>query len=487
MSIILRDYQDKLVADARAEVSAGQKSVIIQLPTGGGKTAVAATILKRATERGAHAQFWLHRREILKQSILEFDKVGISCGLVAAGFPANSKLPVQICSIQSLGRRVNTIARPDLIIVDEVHHCVSDSYSRLLAHYADAVVLGLTATPIRLDGAGLNKWFSSMVLGPSTGDLIAAGWLSPYRIFSPTRVDLSQVHTVAGDFNKKELDAAMKASAVAGDAVKHYQQHVMGKRALVFMWSIESSIAMAAKFNAVGVSAAHIDGTTPDQDRDRIIRDFSNGTIKVLTNVDIVAEGFNVPGIDALFLCRPTQSLGLFLQQIGRGLRPSDGKEYCVIFDHAGNTSRHGFPDDEREWSLDGKKKKKKSESDGPLCRTCPQCSETHPLHVRVCPCGYALVMEREVEVDEEAQLVEIDPVVARRQRVIEQANADSLEKLIAHGRSRGMRHPDLWAKHVFRAREEKKAAKERMRLESLTAGLPSLPEAPSAADPWAF
>jgi superfamily II DNA or RNA helicase len=252
---------------------------------------------------------------------------------------------------------------------------------------------------------------------------------------------------------------------------------------------------MAASFNAVGVPSAHIDGTTPDAERDRVIRDFSNGVIKVLTNVDLVSEGFNVCGIQALFLCRPTQSLGLYLQQIGRGLRPSADKDVCMIFDHCSGSSRHGFPDDERIWDLRGVKKRKKSESEQTLSRTCPNCFETHPLHVRICPCGYQLVMEREVEVDADAQLVEIDPAVARRQRLMEQGKADSLEKLIQLGKSKGYKYPDQWARFIFKAREEKKAAKERQLREreglspkqaEFYAGFSDL-GALEAPDPWAF
>jgi DNA repair protein RadD len=282
----------------------------------------------------------------------------------------------------------------------------------------------------------------------------------------------------------------MKAAQVSGDAIVHYKRTVPGKRALCFAWSIEASIELAGRFNAEGIPAAHVDGTTPSLLRDSIVRDFVAGKIKVITNVDVFSEGVDLPAIEALFMLRPTASLARYLQMVGRALRTHPGKECCWIFDHANNASSggHGFPDDAREWTLDGKKKKKKQESDGPLCRTCPNCFETHPLHVRICPCGYQLVMEREVEVDADAQLVEIDPAVARRQRMMEQGKADSLEALTKVGRARGMKHPDLWAKFVLKAREDKKLARERVRQESLSFIPPKEIVSPGVdVDPWAF
>lgn len=493
MPIVLRDYQQRLFDETRERVRNGERAVLMQLPTGGGKTPIAATILKRAVEKGAHAHLWLHRRELAKQSILELDRVGVECGLIAAGFPQNRNAPVQICLIQSLARRVATTKPPDIIIVDECHHSVSESYSKLLAHYKNAVVIGMTATPIRLDSAGLDKWFKTMVLGPSTAELIAQKWLSPYRIFTPSRVDLSKVHVLGGDYQKNELDAAMKSSTVAGDALAHYQKYVPGKRALIFAWSIESSQALAAKFNAAGIPAAHIDGTTEDSIRDQIVRDFGSGVIKVLTNVDIVSEGFNVTGIQALFLLRPTKSLGLYLQQIGRGLRPDSDKDVCWIFVHWNGTDEHGFPDDERSWNLAGAKKRKRDASSAPLSRTCPMCSETSRLSVRICPCGFKLVLEREIDVDEDAELTELDPALARRQRLMEQGKADTLDKLIELGRRKGYRHPELWARHLARAREEKAAARQRQSNLPMdkwikTATIKIEPESEwQSPDPWAF
>lgn len=489
MTIQLRDYQDIVFGETRALVAKGERSVLIQMSTGAGKTAVGAHILKRAVERGAHTHFWVHRRELVRQSILAMDKAGVPCGIIAAGFPPNPTAPVQIGMIQSIGRRVDRIAPPNLIIVDECHHAASTTLSALINHYNDAVILGLTATPWRLDGSGLRPWFKNMVCGPTTSELIRMGWLSDYRLFGPTRpVDLSGVQVVAGDYNKKQLAERMKTSQVTGDAVKHYQDHIPGKRALAFLWSIEASIELAARFNAAGIPAVHVDGETPDAIRDMAMKAFADGTIKVLCNVDIVSEGFDVPACDAIFLLRPTKSLTLFLQQVGRGLRPSEGKQHCYIFDHANNVigNHHGLPDDDREWSLDGRKKRAKSDdSDAPLHRMCPRCKEVSRLSVRICPCGYKLVMERELEIDKDANLAEVDRDAVRRERLAMQGQAQTLEALTAIGKRQGHRHPDLWAKHVLRAREEKRARIERERAARAAAINPPLASQSDAPRLW--
>lgn len=495
MPIQLRDYQYDVVDSGRQLVSVGRKKIIFQMSTGAGKTAVGAHVLERATSKGAHAHFWVHRRELLKQSVLAMDKAGVECGIIAAGFPARPSAPVQVCSIQSLPRRLPTIRKPNIIIVDECHHSASSTWSKLIEYYADAVVIGLTATPWRLDGSGLGKWYTDMVLGPSTQELIEQGWLSRYRLFCPTQIKTETLHSMAGEYNPKEVDELMKASPVVGDAIHHYKKYVMGKRAVMFLWSIESSVEMTAKLNAMGIPAAHIDGTTPEAQRDQALRDFAAGRIWVLCNVDLISEGLDIPSIEALFMLRPTKSLSRFLQMVGRAMRPSEGKTHAFIFDHANNvrnrdgSRNHGLPDDPQDWTLEGKKKKKKNADEERVSfRFCPVCREVSPLYVRICPCGHKLVIERQIEVDAQSELEELDPATVRRQQLLEQGRADSIDKLIELGQRKGYKHPELWARHVHTAREQKKQAKERQRLESTLPAEALLPEKQSASlDPWAF
>lgn len=400
MSLILRDYQAVLIDRTREAMRHGAKRVLIQLPTGGGKTVLIAQMLASAAQRGKRAWFCVHRRELLEQSVETFiESADIHTGIVCAGFPVTPLAPVQVCSVPSIVRRIGSLGLPDLVVWDECHHLASKSWSDIAEAYPAAIHIGLTATPQRLDGKGLASYFDTLIEGPTTADLIEAGWLSPYKFYAPGAVNLAGVHRVAGDYNKHELSLAMEASSVVGDAVSHYRQHCPQARALVFAWSIEASERIAAQFMAAGIPAAHVDGETPKNERAEKMRRFRDGDLRVLCNVDLFGEGLDVPAVSAIFLLRPTQSLGLYLQQVGRGLRRDENKDGVRIFDHANHWERHGLPDDERTWSLNGATKRTREGT--PLgVKRCGACFGVTRPSARVCPyCGVAFVRAaREVE-----------------------------------------------------------------------------------------
>ncbi len=414
--IALRDYQHDLVDRTRQAMRQGARRVLLQSPTGSGKTALTAHMLKSAVERGKRAWFVVHRVELLRQSARAFAaSADLDVGLIAAGFPVNPHAPVQVCSIQTLTRRLGALQPPDFLVLDECHHCPSKSWQAVASSLPQAFHVGLSATPQRLDGQGLGAFFDALVVGPTTEQLIAHGWLSPYRLFAPSRPDVSGVHRVAGDYNKHELADTMQESAVVGDAISHYQRHTPNARALVFAWSLDASRQIAQQFRDVGVDAVHVDGETPAYEREQSMKQFATGEIRVVCNVDLFGEGLDVPALDAVFLLRPTQSLGLYLQQVGRGLRRAEGKSYVAIFDHAGNWERHGLPDDPREWSLAAREKSKApSEACG---KRCMQCFGVARPSARVCPyCGVAFVVQsREVQ---------------RVEGALEEANLDALRAL---------------------------------------------------------
>jgi DNA repair protein RadD len=462
MTLALRPYQVKLYDEARARILAGVRALLIQSPTGSGKTVLVAQMLGTSARKGFRSWFVVHRRELVKQSVLTMtESAGIPLGIVAAGFPGNRHEPVQVCSVQTLAKRWHLLARPDLIVWDEAHHCAAASWDTLHRQFPAAVHIGLTATPERLDGTGLGRWFKEMLVGPSVADLIGDGWLSPYRLFAPAGPDLSGVHTVAGDYNKRELAAAMSSSAVVGDAIAHYRKYAMGKRAVVFMWSVESSRQMAANFNAAGIPAAHVDGGTDTVGRDAAIEGFRSGRILVLTNVDLFGEGFDVPAIEAAFLLRPTRSLALYLQQVGRALRPLPGKAEALIFDHAGNCRMHGLPDDVREWSLAGRVKKKREADQAPI-KQCPMCYAVLSATAEACRhCGHVFVASpRQIE-QLDGELAEVDVAEQRFRRLQEQSAAKSLDDLVRIGQLRGYKRPDRWAEHVWNARQAKQAVRD--------------------------
>ena len=450
--LVLRPYQTALLERTRAAMRAGSKRILIQSPTGSGKTCLVAHMLASAATRGKRAWFLVHRRELIDQSISTFiESADIHTGIIASGYPSSPLAPVQVCSVPSLARRVGQLQCPNLIVWDEAHHIASKTWSTIAAQFPQATHIGLTATPQRLDGRGLGAHFNTLIQGPSTADLIRDGWLSPYTFYAPSaRLDLAGVHRVAGDYNRHELAGAMEKSAVVGDAVSHYQAHCAGARALVFAWSLAASREIAAQFFAAGIPARHVDGETPRDERARSMKEFRDGTVRVLCNVELFGEGLDVPAVDAVFLLRPTQSLGLYLQQVGRGLRPSAGKSCVRIFDHSGNWERHGLPDDRREWSLDGTTRKAASTS--LAAKRCASCFGVTRPSARVCPyCGAAFVAKsRKVErVDGALQETTADDLRALRERRQELGRAcTTLAEWMALAKRLGYKRGWGWHQH---------------------------------------
>jgi len=461
MSVQLRQYQVDIISQARELMRQGVRSVLIQSPTGSGKTLLTAKMIGTAREKGLSAWFTVHRRELIRQSILAFDKVGIPHGVVSAGWITDLRHSIQIASVQTLMRRHNRMRAPKLIVVDECHHIAARSWAKLFAEYPNAFLIGLTATPERLDGTGLDKWFKAMVKGPSVSWLIENGFLSQYRLYAPSSISTEGIHTRMGDFVQSELCTVVDKPLITGDAIKHYRRHADGKRAVCFCVSVMHSKHVVEQFNAAGIPAAHVDGESPPEVRDDAIKKFAEGKIKILSNVELFGEGFDLPSIEAAILLRPTQSLGLYLQQVGRALRPSLGKSYAVILDHAGNCQRHGLPDDDRVWSLLGRDSSQARKGNGGLSvKVCPKCFGAQFAGRPACKlCGFVFEIQAR-EVDQvEGDLIEVDPATVRRQRAFEQSRANDLQSLIELGRKRGYKRAELWARHVYMARQTRKLA----------------------------
>lgn len=446
----LRPYQSDLL-DRAADALRQYPRVLVQAPTGAGKTAMAAHMVGGAARRGLRIYFLCHRIELIRQSSAAFDAQSIPHGVIAPGFVSTPHAPVQVASIQTLARRLGTLAPPDFVIIDECHHAASKTWAATIEALRPRWIIGLSATPCRLDGAGLDAHFDKLVPGPAVADLIDGGFLSPFRIYAPTTMDMTGVRTTAGDYNRS--DTANAAAKITGDAVEHYKRLAPGKRAVVFCCAIRHAEQVAADFNAAGIRAESIDGKMKPGDRAAALRRFASGETLILTSVDLVSEGFDLPAIECAISLRPTKSLSLWIQQVGRVLRTAPGKTEAVILDHAGNALRHGLPDDPREWTLAGRKKRaRKVEAEFPV-KQCPECFHVHHP-APVCPgCGHVYeVKGRKLEyADGELQELKRGGLTVRD---IQSAarKAKSLEELKAIAAKAG--YAPGWAWHAWQRKQ---------------------------------
>lgn len=469
MSLDLRPYQLEILNAARARLRAGDRRVLIVAPTGSGKTALTATMVNRASSRGKRCVFVCHRRELLRQTAETFDKIGMRYACISPDWPEYPEAMVQIASVDTLIRRFDRFPRPDLVVFDEAHHLSAAKWSAVAAWASAAVHIGLTATPERLDGAGLQPYFDSMVLGPTVRWLIDQGWLSPYTLFGPPTADLTGVRTKMGDYDQEQVADLMLRPTVVGDVIAHYKRLRGSPRAVLFAPTVSASETMAKALADAGVPTEHVDGKTASATRDAAMQRFVQGQTRVLCNVDLFGEGVDVPAIEAVIFMRATQSKALYLQQCGRALRPAPGKERAIILDHVGNWIRHGRPCMEREWTLEGRAKGQRRKPQDTPIRQCAACYAVSPASATACEsCGQPFVSkERTIYKRVDGDLVEVPlPLTADEQREHDReaaqarrefgrtrAQAVSESDLVQVAKQRGMKRPHAWAHYVWQAR----------------------------------
>jgi len=437
------------------------KSVLMQSATGSGKTVMAAFMIQSAVSKGNRCVFIVPRNELLRQTAETFATFGIEFGYFAAGYTPNPFAKVQLASGPTLSRRLDKAPHADVVFVDEVHYGAAQ-LETIIRHYQarGAWVVGLSATPWKMSGKGLGDWFDHMEQGPSIAKLITDGRLSQYRLFAPSAPDLSGVKTTAGDYAKGQLNDVMENDRVLiGNAVSHYKQHAAGRLNVTFCTSLKHAEIVADAFKEQGIPAAMISGEMDQDERSRRIKAFARRELHVLTSVDLLSFGFDLASaaqmdvtIEAMSDMRPTKSLSLQLQKWGRVLRRKN--EPALIFDHAGNSDPdrgHGLPDDEREWTLEGRQKRKRdgAEPTQPV-RQCPQCYMVH-RPTPDCPgCGFVYPIQSRMIDEVEGELAEITERREKKQARMNQGRAQTLEQLMAMGKSRGN------AMHILRARQAK-------------------------------
>lgn len=401
MSVQLRHYQTSVIERARQRIAEGKRRVLLVAPTGAGKTHVSSEIARCCWVKGKRILFIAHRRRLIEQKAERLDMFGVPYGIIMDGYPSKRTLPVQVASRDTLLSRCvrnewSELPPADLVIVDEAHNWMSDECQKLLARYANAIVLGLTATPCRSDGKGLGDYFEALECTVPVSQLIAEGFLVPVRCFDPG----------LGAKDKKGL---------TGDPVAHWKMYAEERPTVIFASRVSASLAVVKQFLDAGIPAEHIDADTPDDERDRIIWRVQTGKTLAVSNVGIWTEGVDIPELAVCQLLRGCTSYVLFAQAVGRVMRPSPGKEDAILIDHAGAVRRHGFPDEDVEWSLDQgeaveariRQAKKCGEMKTPI--TCPACG--HQFHSSLqCPaCGKVMKRKGKREANRDGLLFEVE------------------------------------------------------------------------------
>ncbi len=453
MSITLRPRQDQAVADLRAAYRSGYRAPILVAPTGFGKTATATTIIRRSVERNRRVWFLAHLKEILEDTEKRLLEAEMPFGNIRAGRSADYSQLVQIVGVKSAANR-SRLPKPDLIIVDECHLAMAEIYRRVIEAAGRPNLLGLTGTPQRLDGRGMNETFDHLVLTCSTAQLIEEGLLAPVRLFAPRLADLP---TLRGkDFNQEQDASILGKPAIIGDALSHWNRLCQGRRGVAFCCNVRHAQAVAEQWRRAGYRAMAVHGKSDDADRREAIAGMRAGRLDLVACAELWIAGVDVPEIDVVIWLRRTTSVTAWLQGNGRGLRTAPGKKDVLIIDHTDNSdpSRLDHPLIEREWSLEGKAKKKKEQSIS--VKVCPKCFAAMPSAKPSCSeCGHVFTAAPRAELQQvDGELVERKLEI--RQRRTEQATATTLEQLIDVGKRRGMKNPRGWARHVLAARQTK-------------------------------
>lgn len=415
--IPLRPYQERSVDALRRGLLERKRRQMLYAPTGAGKGHIATAIVQSSSERGRRVLVLSHRRELVEDLSGRFDKAGIEHGVILAGhWRYLPWLPVQIASVPTLARRDKPEA--DLVIVDEAHHATASTWKQILDAYPNAPIIGLSATPVRMDGRPLGELFESLVIAATPAELVEDGYLVPVTGFAYDAPDLHEVKKTAGDYNEQALGLVMSEKKLVGNIAEQYLKHARGPdgrllKAIIFAVHVEHSRTLVERFRELGVAAEHVDGSMARRERDAVFQRYRAGATTVVSNVMIATEGFDLPDIACVILARPTLSVGLAIQMIGRGRRPvpcacgaiphwRDATCKCGrpvvkralrLHDHAGVVVQHGLPDDPREWSLDADASEGRRGKGGAAAvsvRTCKQCFAIYAPTLPACPqCGF--------------------------------------------------------------------------------------------------
>lgn len=440
----LREYQHTAVNGIRKSYLTGFRKPLLVLPTGGGKTIIFTHITKQAMERGKSVIILLHRVELVRQTSDKLTQMGVEHGVIHPAYSPKYYHQVQVASVQSLVRRMHYLNEPDLIIIDEAHHAPAGTWKKVTDAWSESKCLGVTATPIRSDGKGLAASFDALIEGSTIRDLIDDGYLVQPVCYSVPSVNMDGAKKRAGDFSKEDAAERVDKPKIVGDVVAHYRKLADGLPAVAFCVTVKHAENVAREFRAQGYRAMSADGTMSDDDRKRVLGGLATGEVQVLCTCDLISEGTDIPAISTAILLRPTMSEGLYLQQVGRALRPMSGKSEAIVIDHVGNVRRHGVPDEVRQWELTHDKVKTRREAVNKVkIKVCTSCYAVfHPAPS--CPmCGEVCEVKRDAPnaVDGELELV----TQAKKLKRMEVGTARTLEDLRTIAAERGYKSGWVW------------------------------------------
>jgi len=378
----LRDYQQRAVDNV---IAALDRRPLLVSPTGSGKTTMATEIVERL---GVPTLWMAHRKELIDQAAERLEAHGLKTGIVMSGYEPDPGAQVQVASIQTLARRDKP--RAVLIVVDEAHHCAADSYQNVLAEYPEARLLGLTATPFRLDGRGLGDLFGELVIAAWPDELCDSGVLHKPRVWASKAPDLRGVRVVAGDYSLGALAERSNTAELNADIVETWKKRSAGMRTVAFAVDIAHSLAITKAFQDTGVPAEHLDGSTARSERDAVLGRLRRGETRVVSNCMVLTEGWDLPALECAVIARPTASLNLHLQMIGRVMRACEGKDGAIVLDHAGNHHVHGLVTRRLNYTLSDEKV---GFSEPLGLRRCGECGLLFETSKPCCPeCGWVPV-----------------------------------------------------------------------------------------------
>jgi DNA repair protein RadD len=446
---LLRPHQEGALDDLRASLAAGRRRPMLQMPTGAGKTLLAAHVIRRTLDKRNRVAFVVPALSLIDQTVAAFEAEGISCVGVMQGIHERTDRdqPVQVCSIQTIARR----KRPDvdLVIVDEAHQLHREIFG-WMKDCPEIPFIGLSATPW---ARGLGKYYDNLIIASTTSELIKGGYLADFSVFAPSEPDLACVRTVAGDFHEGELAAAMDKAAITGDIVETWLRRGEGRSTFCFCVNRRHAQHVAERFLEAGVAAEYMDGATPREEREATFDRFRSGETRIIANVGVLTTGVDLD-VRCIGMARPTKSRILFVQMIGRGLRTAEGKDKLLVLDHAGNHLRLGMVTDiGQDYLDDGSERSsvtRKHDAGEPLPRVCDECKAVVPRVAKSCPCCGAQIRAKTDVKSVEGELVELGSRASGQRHLQEADKRIFFRELLALKKPH---YKEGWAAAQFRNR----------------------------------